>query len=58
MSHFNVYHEREDTPHCMLASFYSRESAQAWIDRFDPKIWVNKTMSKENLVIVESKDWR
>lgn len=50
---FHVYHDRDDTPHCLLVICSTKESAQHWIDRFDPTIWMNKTMQKECLKVVE-----
>lgn len=53
MTHFHVYHDRADTPNCLLAIFNDEQRAQAWIDRFDSSIWSNKTMSKDCLKVVK-----
>lgn len=45
---------KDPSKHFLLASgFYSLERAQKWIDNFDPKMWVDKTLTKEDLVILE-----
>lgn len=53
MTHFHVYHDRADTPNCLLAIFNDEARAQRWIDRFDPSIWANKTMTKDCLKVVK-----
>jgi len=52
MTHFHIYHDRDDTPNCLLAIFNDEARAKQWIEKFDPKMWMNKTMSKDNLKIV------
>jgi hypothetical protein len=52
---YKIYHEREDTPHYLLAICSTQESAERWINNFNPRIWDNKTLRKENLVIRKEK---
>lgn len=52
---YKIYHDREDTPHCLLVICYSQESAERWINSFNPQMWDNTTMRKENLVIRKEK---
>lgn len=40
--------------HFLLASgFWSLEAAQKWIDNFNPNMWMDKTMTKDDLIIVK-----
>ena len=48
---YYIYHNRKDTPHCLLSICNSEESAKRWISRFNPQIYENKTMEKECLDI-------
>ena len=51
---YGVYYKKEK--HCLLALCDSIEGAQVWIDSFNPNIWVNKNMRKEDLEIREVKN--
>ena len=47
---YKIMHKTK--PHTLLAICDTEESAQRWIDRFNPKMWDDKTMVKEDLVAV------
>lgn len=49
---YKIMHKTK--PHFLLASgFHSLERAQQWIDKFNPQIWMDKAMKREDLKIVE-----
>lgn len=51
MKTYKIMHKTK--PHCLLASgFYSLERAQAWLDKFNPQMWMDKTMRREDLEIL------
>lgn len=39
-------------PHFLLAICDTQESAKRWINEFNPRIWMDKTMRKDDLAIV------
>lgn len=50
------YHIKHKTkPHFLLAICGSKAAAQQWIDNFNPRIWMDKTMRATDLKIVEAK---
>ena len=52
MKVYKIMHKTK--PHFLLASgFYGIERAEAWIADFNPKIWDDKTLRAEDLVILE-----
>lgn len=52
MTSYKIMHKTK--PHFLLASgCWSLERAKKWIDNFDPKMWMDKTMTKEDLMIVD-----
>jgi len=51
---FKIIHKTKK--HFLLASgFGNKERAAKWIENFDPKMWMDKSMTKEGLEIVEEK---
>ncbi len=42
-------------PLTVLAICSTPESAKAWIEKFNPQMWMDKTMKKENIRIEERK---
>ena len=43
-------------PHAVYASgFYSLEQAQLWLDKYDPAMWMDKTIESSDLEILEEK---
>lgn len=46
---YAIYHK--PSKHCLLAICSSMESAQRWVENFNPKMWMDKTMKQEELEI-------
>ncbi len=52
---FKVVH-KDPARHILFAcGFSSRERAQAWVDRYDPRMYTDKTIARADLAIVEEK---
>ena len=51
---FGVYSNRKDDP-CLFAICTSRDSAERWVDRFNPQQYTDKTWRKNELEIREYK---
>lgn len=49
---FKIMHKTQ--PHFLLAICDTKESAQRWIENFNPNMWMDKTMVKSDLKIVEA----
>lgn len=50
---FKIVHK---TPNFLFAcGFYTLERAQRWIEEFDPSIYTDTTLKKEDLLIQEEK---
>lgn len=49
---YKIMHKTK--PHFLLAVCSTQESAERWIENFNPKMWMDKTMTKEDLKIVEA----
>lgn len=47
---YKIMHKTK--PHFLLAICDTMESAQRWIDKFNANIWMDKTMTKDDLMIV------
>ena len=48
---YKIMHKTK--PHFLLAICDTQESARRWIESFNPKIWDDKTMTKDDLTIIE-----
>lgn len=48
---YHIYHK--PSKHCLLAICSTMESAQRWIEKFNPNQWINKTMKASELEIRE-----
>jgi hypothetical protein len=48
---FKIMHKTK--PHFLLAICSTLASAERWIKEFNPKIWMDKTMTVDDLIIVE-----
>ena len=48
---YHIMHKTK--PHFLLAICSTKESADKWIEQFNPLIWMDKTMKKDDLCIVE-----
>lgn len=50
---FKIMH-KDYTKHSLFASgFGSKEAAQKWVDNFKPNMWVDKSLTREDLLILE-----
>lgn len=51
---YKIVHKHE--PHCVYAAgFYQRERAEAWLARFNPLHYTDKSLRRDDLEIVEEK---
>ncbi len=50
---FKIVHARE--PILFACGFYYLERAEAWIEDFDPQMYTDKSLRKEDLCIVEER---
>lgn len=48
---FKIMHKTQ--PNFLLAICCTQESAQRWIEKFNPNMWMDKTMTKNDLIIVK-----
>ncbi len=47
------YHIKHATkPNVLLAIYSTQESAQKWIENFNPNMWMDKTMTKKDLIVI------
>jgi hypothetical protein len=45
---------QKKNPHALYASgFVTRARAETWLDNYDPKMWMDKTIQAKDLEIVE-----
>lgn len=50
---YKIMH-KDSNRHMLFASgFYSLERAQKWVEAFNPQMYVDKTLKREDLVILE-----